>query len=631
MGFTQMTPVQAASIPLFLKSKDVVVEAVTGSGKTLAFVVPMLEMLLRRERPLHRNEIGALIISPTRELAKQIYDVISKFIDSINAHAPESDDRTITHSLFIGGTDEQADIAQFREHGAHIVVGTPGRLDDLLKRSHTFNTKELEVLILDEADRLLDMGFEQSLNSIIQRLPKQRRTGLFSATMNEALSELVRAGLRNPVKVVVKVESASGRQSEQRTPSTLEIGYMICSSEQKLAQLLHLLRNDADKKFIVYFCTCACVDYFFKVLSTLPHLKSFTCFSLHGKMDPKRREAVYKKFTTAPSSSILLCTDVAARGLDIPDVDWVVQFDPPQDPKSFTHRCGRTARQGREGKAVVLLTPKEDTYVDFLRIRKVPMLEMSLFPDDDASTSPRIEPEHLCETIRRINASDRDIYDKVNKAFVSWVRSYNEHQASYIFRFKEVDIGGVAKSFGLLKMPRMPELKTMKYRFTPSAVNVRAIDGIKFKDKAREKQRLVRQAAVAAQKQQETESGVVRTKRPIKSTDAWSDKKLQKEKKLERREKRGKRKEAILKAKADGTYVVSKKSSSMPSGTATQPTHIDGKRGFSDSDDDSDSDAPQTRRPRQKTSRTDKAQTSIRGKKPQVQDDSDDGGFEEFD
>ncbi|KAJ3289236.1 hypothetical protein HK104_007647 [Borealophlyctis nickersoniae] len=553
-------------------------------------------MLLRRHRdrrPLLKNQIGALIISPTRELARQIYTVITTFVEAVNsasaaASGPDGEQDAdgrdsssrlpkLSHMLFIGGNSVQEDVQRFQKLGGQIVVGTPGRLDDLLKRTGMFDTRELEVLVLDEADRLLDMGFEQTLTSIISRLPKQRRTGLFSATMTDALNELVRAGLRNPVRVMVKVESVLGKE-EQRTPSryklhfrssvaksmyqslnsiSLEIGYIICSPEKKLPQLLHYLRRDKDKKFIVYFSTCACVDYYYKILSSLPHLKGFTIHSLHGKMDPKRRVAVYKKFTTAPTSSILVCTDVAARGLDIPDVDWVIQFDPPQDPKSFAHRCGRTARLGREGKAVVFLSEKEDTYVEFLKIRKVPMAQHEPFPDDEQDASvegPRIITADVIAAVKSLNTKDRDVYEKSIKGFVSWVRAYNEHQASYIFRFKDVDVAAVAHAFGLLRLPKMPELKTVKVAYETSDVNPNTI---KYKDKAREKQRQSKLASAAA-----TSSSSAKLKKPKRAKQedtSWSHQKEAKERRAERREKREKKRVAIVKAKAEGRFVAKEK------------------------------------------------------------------------
>ncbi|KAK9760143.1 ATP-dependent rRNA helicase spb4, variant 2 [Basidiobolus ranarum] len=476
LGFTNMTPVQAATIPLFMKNKDVVVEAVTGSGKTLAFVIPVLQILLRREDPLTKNQIGAVIVSPTRELAKQIYEVMDIFL--------KSSSQPLKHALYIGGeTSIAEDIKHFKEEGPDILIGTPGRLEDLLTGrggAKLINTKELDVLVLDEADRLLDMGFSNSLTNIIGALPKQRRTGLFSATMTDALSELVRAGLRNPVRVVVKVEDLKSHE-EQRTPASLENGYIACDSDQKLGQLIRVLQSQNDKKYIVYFSTCACVDYFFKILSKISALSEFKIFSLHGQMETKRRNATYNSFVSIPEGqgAILVCTDVASRGLDIPDVDYVVQFDPPQDPKVFAHRCGRTARAGRRGRAVVFLNRgREETYVDFLQIRKIPLRKYPFLGPDLSPVTETEEPiedpenDKLLEEVQAIVASDRDIYDKSMKAFVSFARSYSKHEATYIFRVKEFDFGKAARGYGLLKLPKMPELRDRKVEFTPAKVNV---------------------------------------------------------------------------------------------------------------------------------------------------------------
>lgn len=231
MGHTQMTPVQASTIPLFMKHKDVVVEAVTGSGKTLAFVIPILEKLVRRSTRLRKNEIGALVISPTRELATQIQTVFNAFLTS----QPIDDDVERRHApafLLVSSSQSSPaqDVQRFLETGADVVIGTPGRIEEFLlgKGRASIIVKELEVLVLDEADRwtntsflwtrdlnccscirLLDLGFQASLTRIITHLPKQRRTGLFSATMTDAdaIAELVRLGLRNPARIVVKVQA----------------------------------------------------------------------------------------------------------------------------------------------------------------------------------------------------------------------------------------------------------------------------------------------------------------------------------------------------------------------------------------------------------------------------------------
>lgn len=531
---------QAAAIPLFLKKKDVVVEAVTGSGKTLAFLVPIVEMLLRRETPLVRSQVGAVIITPTRELAQQIHGILAKFAEGVDG------DRKLTHALYIGGNDLDEDIRAFQAGGAHVIVGTPGRLEDLLSRKGVMDTRELEVLVLDEADRLLDMGFEKKLTAIMSHLPKQRRTGLFSATMTDALSELIRAGLRNPARVVVKVSNAASGQ-EQRTPESLDIRFAFVEPRERIARMLELLLEGKDKKHIVYFATCACVDYFFKVLSTFPELKDYGRFSLHGKMEQKRREAVFAKFISHPSPSFLLCTDLAARGLDVPDVDSVIQVDPPQDPKMFSHRCGRTARLGRSGRAVVFLAKKEEPYVQFLRIRKVPLTELKF---EKPIAIPALEALEL--RIRTAAASDRDVFEKGTRAFVSYVRFYGEHQLAYIFPVKQLDFQALALAFGLLRLPKMPELKALKEKLVLPAPPVANVDTIPYLDKSREKQRLANLAA---------HGGIAPSKKKPhqRQTEAWSQQKEAKQRKLDRREKKDRRRDAIEQAKAAGTFVGKRK------------------------------------------------------------------------
>ncbi|KAI9271611.1 P-loop containing nucleoside triphosphate hydrolase protein [Phascolomyces articulosus] len=567
MGFDTMTPVQAGAIPLFMKNKDVVVEAVTGSGKTLAFVIPIIEKLLRREDPLKKNQIGAVVITPTRELAQQIHSVFDLF----TRDHPQKDQLTV--GLFIGGTTTLSkDIERFHKTEPRILVGTPGRLEELLKSGKLVNTKELEVLVMDEADRLLDMGFSQQLSSIIAQLPKQRRTGLFSATMTDAISELVRAGLRNPVRIVVKVQDLTHHQQQQRTPSTLHINYIVCDPDQKLLQLVRLLKHEISqpeqdggaRKFIVYVATCACVDYFYKLLSKLLK-QQMQVFSLHGQMDTKRRTATYTSFTQLPPSApaILLCTDVASRGLDIPDVDYVVQVDPPQDPKAFAHRAGRAARAGRQGRATVFLCRgREEVYVDFLKLRKVPMMrgnyrlaDHTTVDNQHKETDPEMGEEKIVservdsddshvdtfvQSLRDIVKVDRDLHDRGMKAFVSWVRSYSKHEASYIFRIKDQDLGRAATGYGLLKLPKMPELRDAKeITFTPEEMDWATY---KYLDKNREAKRQREMA-----KPQKPQNSV----KPKKSNEAWSGKRDAKARKVERRTKKDRKKEFLKKRKQE--------------------------------------------------------------------------------
>ncbi|KAK6145565.1 hypothetical protein DH2020_022385 [Rehmannia glutinosa] len=372
----------------------------------------------------------------------------------------------------------KADMRKIEEEGANLLIGTPGRLNDIMERMDALDFRNLEILILDEADRLLDMGFQKQISAVISRFPKLRRTGLFSATQTEAVEELSKAGLRNPVRVEVRAEAkrpkditSSQQIASSKTPSQLQIEYLQCEADKKPLQLIDLLTKNKTRKMIVYFMTCACVDYWGAVLPRLSALKGFSLISLHGKMKQAAREKALASFTSL-SSGILLCTDVATRGLDIPGVDCIVQYDPPQDPNVFIHRVGRTARMGRQGSAIVFLLPKEEAYIEFLKIRRVPMEERKCSD----------ETPDIISQIRSAAKKDRDIMEKGLRAFVSYVRAYKEHHCSFIFRWKELELGSWAWDLVYYSSLLCP------------------------KDKSREKQRkknlAAKQAAAKEQKQQ---------------------------------------------------------------------------------------------------------------------------------
>jgi ATP-dependent RNA helicase DDX55/SPB4 len=494
-NFTRMTPVQAATIPLFLSSKDVAVQAVTGSGKTLAFLVPLIEVILKKK--FKKNMIGALVLSPTRELALQTYTVAKALCASCRLPEP---------LLLVGGGSSSSststtrpvteDLRMFRQTGCDLLVGTPGRVEDVLTRYSVIDTSELEYLILDEADVLLSMGFSQTLQNILSRLPKMRRTGLFSATTatstNNSLKEwMVRAGLRNPVWIDVAVTSKADKPKEgdeaklstgkqQATPSSLTNYYIVTHLDEKLSRLVTFLQDHRDETIIVFFLTCACVDFYGNALQRL--LPENYIESLHGKMVQKRREKSMERFrecangasTDKPNGGALFCTDVAARGLDVNNVHWVVQFDAPQDPSYYVHRVGRSGRAGRPGKSLLFLTQKEEAYVDLLGMRKVPLSplpsserccppEMSTDEEDTkiAAKPNGVEDMNIDEEetkiaakpngvddmnidreetdtlnrVRDIVLKDRDMLEKGTKAFTSYIRAYKEHHCAFILRY----------------------------------------------------------------------------------------------------------------------------------------------------------------------------------------------------
>lgn len=421
--------------------------------------------------------------------------------------------------------------------------------------------------------RLLDLGFQSTLTRILSHLPKQRRTGLFSATMTDAdaLSELVRAGLRNPARIVVKVQSkrskvdkADGEKKstrgevleERRIPANLQNMSISCRSSEKLVQLSRIIRHEVSQhqcsRFIVYFSTCACVDYFYRILpSFMP--PSTTLYSLHGHLPPATRERTLNSFKSSPATplapSVLLATDVAARGLDIPDVDVVVQFDPPSDTKAFSHRCGRTARAGRSGRAWVLLVGRERDYVDFLAVRKIPLTEHGRFARDgdvlplfESDSIEDEDPEVLSAQteIRQTLLTDRSLHDKAAKAYVSFVRAYSKHEAAYIFRIRDLDLVGTAMCFGLLRLPRMPELDHIPRNGWQDA----DVDwnNYAYADKQREAKRITE-----SEKQKMTVADIQKRKRERqekkKANAAWSSKVVKQDEKLKRKEKKGKKRE----------------------------------------------------------------------------------------
>ncbi|CAG05302.1 unnamed protein product [Tetraodon nigroviridis] len=511
LKFSHMTPVQSACIPLFMSNKDVAAEAVTGSGKTLAFVIPIIELLLKREEKLKKMQVGALVITPTRELALQISQVMEQFLQRF----PQ-----FTQILLIGGSNPIEDVEKFKDQGANIVIATPGRLEDMFKRKAdgldlACWVKSLEVLVLDEADRLLDMGFEASLNAILGHLPKQRRTGLFSATQTQELEKLVRAGLRNPVRITVK-EKGAAASAVQKTPSRLSNYYTICRSEDKFNHLVAFLRQHKHEKNLVFFSTCACVEYFGRALETLIKKANVCC--IHGKMKDKRNK-IFAEFRSL-KSGILVCTDVMARGIDIPDVNWVLQYDPPSSASAFVHRCGRTARIGNQGNALVFLLPMEESYVNFLSINQKCPLQKMLPIKDVVDVLPRVKAMSL---------ADRAVFDRSMRAFVSYVQAYAKHECSLIFRVRDLDFGSLARGFALLRLPKMPELKGKTISgFTETTEDT---ETIRYKDKNREKQRQKMLAELKAKDKSPFSRSKVRP-------EAWSKQKSKKERRQKRAAKR---------------------------------------------------------------------------------------------
>jgi ATP-dependent RNA helicase DDX55/SPB4 len=507
-----------------------------------------VEKLLRLEEPIKKHHVGAIIISPTRELATQIHSVLLSLLafhcPSAEALRPLEEDEkrrpsttlTVVPQLLGGTTTPTQDLSRFLKNSPNLLISTPGRLLELLSSPHVHCPQSsFEILVLDEADRLLDLGFKDDLQKILGRLPKQRRTGLFSASVSEALGEIVRVGLRNPVKIVVKVKSASG--DDKRTPASLQMSYLLTPSSHKFPALLSLLSQlePVPQKTIVYLSTCAAVDYFQHILSALLP-GQFALLPLHGKHPPNVRQKNFSKYITAVTPAILLTTDVAARGLDIPHVDLVVQIDPPSDPKVFLHRCGRAGRAGRKGLSVIFLQPgREEDYIPFLEVRKTPISLLKrpaiTISDEDAKL--------VTSKMRKEVLADRALYDKGQRAFVSWVKAYSKHQASSIFRVADLDWAELGHAWGLIRLPKMPELKKWEGDKT---LGVKIdMSEYAYKDKVREKARRV------AMEEEKNKAPYVPSEEAVrkrKEREAWSHKHEQQDVKEARREKKRRKREA---------------------------------------------------------------------------------------
>jgi ATP-dependent RNA helicase DDX18/HAS1 len=359
MKFTNMTEIQQRGIPPLLAGRDVLGAAKTGSGKTLAFLIPAVEMLSAlRFKP--RNGTGVIVVSPTRELALQIFGVARELM----AHHSQ------TYGIVIGGANRRAEAEKLTK-GVNLLIATPGRLLDHLQNTQGFVFKNVKALVIDEADRILEVGFEDEMRQIVKVLPKEeRQTMLFSATQTTKVEDLARISLR-PGPLYINVD----HKKEHSTVSGLEQGYVICDSDKRFLLLFSFLKRNLKKKIIVFFSSCNCVTYHAELLNYI----DLPVLDLHGKQKQQKRTNTFFEFCNAKQGT-LICTDVAARGLDIPAVDWIVQFDPPDDPRDYIHRVGRTARGANgKGRSLMFLQPSEVGFLIQLKDARVPVVEFE-FP-----------------------------------------------------------------------------------------------------------------------------------------------------------------------------------------------------------------------------------------------------------
>ncbi|KAH8680654.1 putative RNA helicase HCA4 [Xylariales sp. PMI_506] len=427
--FQTLTDIQAKAIPLALKGHDILGAAKTGSGKTLAFLVPVLEKLHRAQWSQH-DGLGAMIISPTRELAVQIFNVLRKIGRFTSFSA----------GLVIGGKSlkEEAE----RLDRMNILVCTPGRMLQHLDQTAGIDVDNLQILVLDEADRILDMGFQSAVDALVEHLPKTRQTMLFSATQSKKVSDLSRLSLKDPQYVSVHEAAASA------TPTQLSQHYIITPLPDKMDTLFSFIKSNLKSKMIVFMSSGKQVRFAYE---TFRHLQpGISLLHLHGRQKQLARLDITRRFTSS-QYSCLLATDVVARGVDFPAVDWVVQMDAPEDADTYIHRVGRTARYEKTGKAILFLDPSEEEgMLKRLEQKKVPIQKVNVREKKKQSIKAKIQDMVFHFPENKYLAQ---------KAFISYARSIQLQKDKDIFDIRALDLEAYSESLGL---PEMPHVKYQK-------------------------------------------------------------------------------------------------------------------------------------------------------------------------
>jgi ATP-dependent RNA helicase DDX47/RRP3 len=375
LGWKKPSAIQVQSIPLALEGRDLIGLAQTGSGKTAAFAIPILQALLEKPQPLF-----ACVLSPTRELAIQIAEQFEALGSGIGVKCV----------VVVGGVDMMAQAIAIAKR-PHILVGTPGRLLDHLSNTKGFNLRTLKYLVLDEADRLLNMDFEQEIDEILKVIPRERKTYLFSATMTNKVAKLQRACLKNPAKVEVS--------SKYSTVDTLKQQYLFIPAKHKDCYLVFILNEMSGSTTMVFTRTCESTRRLALILRNL----GLEAIPISGQMSQPKRIGALNKFK-AGERNILICTDVASRGLDIPSVDMVINYDIPTNSKDYIHRVGRTARAGRSGLAVSLVTQYDVEL--YQRIEQLIGKKLPGFP---------AEQEEVLQLYERVNEAQRISATKIRE------------------------------------------------------------------------------------------------------------------------------------------------------------------------------------------------------------------------
>ena len=387
MRFEKCTPVQARCIPHLLEGKDLIGIAQTGTGKTAAYLLPMLSVL--RDQPHPHDAVNCLIMSPTRELAQQIDQALQGFAYY-----------TRTNSVAVYGGNDGIRFEQERKafaQGADIIVATPGRLISHLQLGNLDLSRTTHI-ILDEADRMLDMGFFDDIMTIIKQLPAERQTVLFSATMPPEIAKMAREVMRDPVEIKIAVSKPAEK---------IDQSIYICRDNDKTPILKHIFSEGKPERVIVFISSKQRV----KELNVILKRRGFNCAAMHSDLEQSERDEVMLGFKQR-KIDILIATDIVSRGIDIDDIQMVINYDAPRDPEDYVHRIGRTARAGRAGRAITLIGEKDRLSLNKIerlletKIPRNPLPEGCKAPEP-ADDKPRGRGQHSGKSNRRDNKGQK--------------------------------------------------------------------------------------------------------------------------------------------------------------------------------------------------------------------------------
>ncbi|KAJ8413871.1 hypothetical protein AAFF_G00064690 [Aldrovandia affinis] len=494
---TSMTSVQKETIPVLLSGRDAVVRSQTGSGKTLAYGIPLVQSLQALQPKIKRGDGPlAVIVVPTRELAQQSFQIIQKLLKPFTWIVP---------GVLMGGEKRKSEKARLRK-GINILISTPGRLVDHIKNTLSIAFSAVQWLVLDEADRILDLGFEKDVAVILNALnatAPPRQNVLLSATLTEVVSRLAGISLKEPVMIQVSENPREHPATAGVTPDPTEVTptltdrftvpeklqqhVVVVPSKLRLVCLASFIlakcKFESGHKLIVFLSSCESVEFLLTLFTSVlcgktdsvatPKQRPPLVFlRLHGNMEQEERTEVFRDFSQI-KTGILLCTDVAARGLDLPQVTWIIQYTPPASPTEYVHRVGRTARIGTRGSSLLFLTPSETAYLDVLASHNISISEMKMedilgnlmlderFKTEGSGTARVTQEVHERATIlqtdfENVVHANEDSVQAAKKALQSFLRAYTTYPASvkHIFHIRHLHLGHAAKSFGLRDAPQ---------------------------------------------------------------------------------------------------------------------------------------------------------------------------------